>query len=98
LDTSASPAALPEQQLGGASFVRVDVPQDDGKKKGWKLTRLYNPSAIYSITPVTEETARMVARSITPEPVSRWDVAEMVKQSKLKLQARSSGDAFEDAG
>jgi len=40
----------------------------------------------------------MVARSITPEPVSRWDVAEMVKQSKLKLQARSSGDAFEDAG
>jgi hypothetical protein len=56
-----------EQQLGGASFVRVDVPED--KKKGWKLTKLYNPSAIYSITPVTEETARLVVRSISPEPV-----------------------------
>ena len=44
-----------EVQLGGASFVRVDVPED-GKKKGWKLTKMYNPSAIYAITPVTEET------------------------------------------
>ena len=43
-----------EVQLGGASFVRVDVPED-GKKKGWKLTKMYNPSAIYSIAPVTEE-------------------------------------------
>lgn len=83
-----------EQQLGGSSFVRVDVPED-GRKKGWKLTKLYNPSAIYSITPVTEETARLMARSISPEPVSRWDVAEMVKQSKLKLQA---GSDLEEAG
>ena len=43
-----------EVQLGGASFVRVDVPED-GKKKGWKLTKMYNPSAIYSIAPVTED-------------------------------------------
>jgi len=76
-----------ERQLGGASFVRVDVPED-GKKKGYKLTRLYNPSAIYSITPVTEETARLLASQIAPEPVSRWDVQEMVKQSKRQLPER----------
>lgn len=73
-----------EVQLGGASFVRCDVPSDS-KKKGWKLTKIYNPSAIYSITPVTEETARMVAASVSGEPVTRWDVADMVREAKKAL-------------
>jgi hypothetical protein len=85
-----------EQQLGGASFVRVDVPEDGGKKKGWKLTKLYNPSAIYSITPVTEETARMLAKSISPEPITRWDVTEMVREAKLRLQPRPPDDIGEE--
>jgi hypothetical protein len=74
-----------EQQIGGASMVRVDVPED-GKKKGWKLTKIYNPSAIYSITPVSEPTARMLAQSIQAEPVSRWDVQEMVRDAKKALR------------
>ena len=74
-----------EVQLGGASFVRVDVPED-GKKKGWKLTKMYNPSAIYSITPVTEETARMIAKGCTGEPMTRWDVTKMVREAKLRLR------------
>jgi hypothetical protein len=74
-----------EVQLGGASFVRVDVPED-GKKKGWKLTKMYNPSAIYSITPVTEETARMVAKGCTGEPITRWDVQELVREAKKALK------------
>jgi hypothetical protein len=74
-----------EVQLGGASFVRVDVPGDT-KKAATKLTKLYNPSAIYSITPVTEETARLVARSISGEPVTRWDVREMVREAKQALR------------
>ena len=85
-----------EQQLGGSSFVRVDVPED-GKKKGWKLSKLYNPSAIYSITPVTEETARLVAKSISPEPVTRWDVSQMVQDAKRTLRAapENPDDDFE---
>ena len=74
-----------EVQLGGASFVRVDVPED-GKKKGWKLTKMYNPSAIYSIAPVTEETARMVAKACSGEPVTRWDVQEFVLEAKRALK------------
>jgi hypothetical protein len=73
-----------EVQLGGASFVRVDVPAD-GKKKGWKLTKMYNPSAIYSICPVTEETARMVATGVSGEPITRWDVQQMVAEAKRAL-------------
>ena len=74
-----------EVQLSGASFVRVDVPED-GKKKGWKLTKMYNPNAIYSITPVTEATARIVATSVSGEPVTRWDVQEMVREAKKALK------------
>lgn len=74
-----------EIQLGGASFVRVDVPADS-KSAPAKLTRMYNPSAIYSITPVTEETARMLAKNISGEPVTRWDVQEMVAQAKKQLR------------
>ena len=74
-----------EQQIGGASFVRVDVPAS-GKKKGWKLTRHYNPSAIYSITPMTEQTARMLAEKIVAEPVTRWDVTEMVRDAQRALR------------
>lgn len=81
-----------EVQLGGASFVRVDVPED-GKKKGWKLTKMYNPSAIYSIAPVTEDTARMIAKSCAGEPVTRWDVQEFVRDAKKQLR---SADAQEE--
>ena len=80
-----------EVQLGGASFVRVDVPGDT-KKATTKLTKMYNPSAIYSITPVTEETARMVAKSVSGEPVTRWDVQEMVANAKKALRPASFVD------
>ena len=82
-----------EVQLGGASFVRVDVPED-GKKKGWKLTKMYNPSAIYSITPVTEATARLVAVQVSGEPVTRWDVQEMVREAKRALRPAAIEEGF----
>jgi hypothetical protein len=84
-----------EVQLGGASFVRVDVPED-GKKKGWKLTKMYNPSAIYSITPVTEDTARMIAKTVSGEPVTRWDVQEMVRDAKKALRPASYVDETDE--
>lgn len=75
-----------EVQIGGASFVRVDVPGDTRKGRLTKLTKMYNPSAIYAITPVTEETARMIAKACSGEPVTRWDVIEMVQEAKKRLK------------
>jgi len=54
-----------EASIGGASFVhvfmRVDVHQD-----GTVTTQLYNPSAIYSITPATEEVVRRLRETVPP--------------------------------
>lgn len=52
-----------EQALGGASFVRVDVPAvtaADGEQLP-SFTKLLSQAAIYAISPCTEETARAFA-------------------------------------
>lgn len=62
-----------EQVIAGQGFVRVDVPELPARgnmplQPGF--TRLYGPSAIYSITPVIEELAVRAADSMRVEPVS----------------------------
>lgn len=59
--------------VGGASFVRVDVPafksaQDDEETRAF--TKLFGPGAIYSITFVDEATARRAVGVIRPKPIS----------------------------
>ncbi len=73
-----------EQQIGGASFIRVDVPeieirarQQDVRKKvkvdrREGFTRFFGASAIYSISPCSEEVARLAATQIQAEPVIPW--------------------------
>ncbi len=56
-----------EQAFGGTSFVRVDVPSGDNSSA---FTKLFGSSAIYSITPVTEELARKAVKACRSEPIS----------------------------
>jgi hypothetical protein len=56
-----------EQAIGGASFVRVDIPAIDGYPA---FTKLFGASAIYSITPVSEEIACKAAKYCYSEPIS----------------------------
>lgn len=58
---------LLEVQLYGGVFLRVDVPEVDGRPE---FTRLYGAGAIYSITPTTEEIARAAAQAIQPKPIT----------------------------
>jgi hypothetical protein len=55
---------LSEQNVGGAPFIRIDVPSEP------PVTQLYAPGAVYAITPCTEEVARAVASAIRTDPVS----------------------------
>lgn len=58
-----------EQEIAGTSFVRVDVPARDGSEG---FTKLYGPSAIYCITPVAEEVAKLANERLAVRPVSVW--------------------------
>ena len=61
-----------ETQIAGAGFIQVDVPQvRDGAKP---FSRLYNPSAVYAINPVTEPIAREMAKRIDTRPIVAWDI------------------------
>lgn len=75
---------LCEATIAGGSFVRIDVPASLDKT----VTQFYSPSAIYCITPTTEETARAVARGAQPAPVQRWELPPAPKS-----EPRSDGDA-----
>jgi hypothetical protein len=55
-----------EQSIGGCSFVRVDVPEQEGHAA---YTRLLGQGAIYAINPCSEEIARATAARLRPAPV-----------------------------
>lgn len=56
-----------EQAIGGCSFVRVDVPEVEGRPG---FTRFYGQGAIYAMTPVSEEVAKVTLKEFQPEPVN----------------------------
>ncbi len=58
-----------EATIGGCSFIRIDVPEFNGRPA---FTKLYGNGAIYSMTPCSEEVARAALKSIMPAPVNIW--------------------------
>jgi hypothetical protein len=83
---------ISEHTIGGCSFVRVDVPEVDGEPA---FTKLFGNAAIYSITPVSEQICRVVAKQFQSRPLTVY-VQELEESAqRRRLAARS---AFEDAG
>ncbi len=62
---------LREQEIGGASFLRLDIPSADGEPAA---TQYYAPAAVYCITPTTEAMVKEIARINRPDPVTRWEL------------------------
>ena len=62
---------LKEETIAGASFLRLDVISDQGEAVA---TQFYSPSAVYCITPVTQELARSFGTKNQPVPVTQWDL------------------------
>jgi len=84
-----------ECNLGGAAFLQVDVPETE---KNPAFTRILNPSAIYAINPLDEDSARNYAERIDAAPIKSWDVKEfMEKANKNKMiSAAAASDESED--
>jgi len=57
-----------EQTIADFAFVRLDVPATSGGQEAF--TKFYGPSAIYDITPTTEDVARAAVENLRPRPVS----------------------------
>lgn len=84
----------------GASFCRLDVPCDP------PVTQYYGPSAIYCVTPTTEEIAKKVAKHSSPSPVHAYELqlpapratrdAEHDVDESEELDGDVDGDAMPD--
>ena len=75
-----------EQQIGGESFIRVDVPPANCNGTQFEpMTKLYGPGAIYCITPVTEQAARLAAAAAVERPVKRWELPARERQALAAL-------------
>lgn len=64
-----------ECSIGGAGFVRVDVPECDGQAA---FTRYLGPSSIFAINPCTEELARAAAGRYRPEPIHAYEIRSLL--------------------
>jgi len=63
------------QEVGGSSFVRVDVPVVNGRPG---FTKLYGSNAIYAITITDEQTATLAAGHYHVEPMNKWTIKDML--------------------
>jgi hypothetical protein len=59
-----------EVTIAGAAMLRLDIPSDE------PLTQYYGASALYCLTPTTEDLAKKVAQASRPVPVSRYELPE----------------------
>ncbi len=72
-----------EQTIGGASFVRVDVPAVDNLQA---FTKLFGASSIYCITPVTEDVAIARAKTLRQQPMSVYDLPDEIKSAVRRVR------------
>lgn len=61
--------------VAGAPMLRVDVPAVPGRDG---FTKFLSSSAIYAISPCTEETARLRAADLKKTPFESWSVERQV--------------------
>ncbi len=66
---------ISEANIGGCQFVRIDVPEMNGKPS---FTRFFGQGAIYSLNPTSEEVAREIARMCQAQPVQQWDIRQLL--------------------
>lgn len=66
-----------EQVIAGAAMLRVDVPELSGQPA---FTKFFGGSAVYAITPTTQEIAEAAAQKLTVRPVQEWVIPDPGRQ------------------
>ena len=84
-----------EQAIGGASFVRVDVPEVSvGEETLPGFTKLLGAGSIYAISPCTEETARAYAAQSRQRSFSVYEAPRL--PAPVDRTCRGCGHVIED--
>lgn len=78
-----------EQNIAGTNMLRVDVPDTKNQSAH---TKIFGASAIYAINPVSETVARSIAEDLNVNPISPWEIREIVKKEVLKLAPTTQFD------
>jgi len=81
-----------EQSIAGSAMLRVDVPKVDNHEP---FTKFFGGSAIYGITPTTEELAKSAAKRLAVRPVSLW-VVPQDRQMKIEYEDEPEPDDTEE--
>ncbi len=84
-----------EQAVGGANFVRVDVPAGTDREP---FTKLFGSAAVYALTIVDEETARAAANEFRQRPLDEWSARRMLGIEGMNRTLQFGDDTDEDEG
>jgi hypothetical protein len=80
---------ISEHQLGGNSFIRVDVPTTESAPA---FTKIFNADAIYAITITDQITAIAAASTYHTVPMDTWSIKDAFKQ--LTLEPKNGDPPF----
>ena len=75
-----------EYTFGGATFVRVDVPEVGATTA---FTKMFHPNAVYAFNPMDEETMIFVAEQCSVRPLTVFDLSEMRRKMLASLSAEN---------
>ena len=78
--------------IGGATFIRVDVPETSGGQPSH--TRYFSPAAIYGISPVTEEIARGLAEELDNRPFNVYELPRQLREPESPAEIPLAGTPF----
>lgn len=85
---------LSEATIAGGAFVRLDMPKQDGTE----VTQFYSPSAVYCITPTSEELARRIAAGVSfTGPVSEYELPRLTAGASSADDQDDEGEPAVDA-
>lgn len=75
-------------QEAAGGMHRIDVPDttEDAGPEAFRFTRLYSPAAIYSITFVDEQSARLAARMLSPRAITVFGFESELKRLAAPAQ------------
>ena len=68
---------ITEREIAGQNFLQITVPENEQTKQ--QVTQFYSASAVYCITPTTEETARAVAAQVHAGLIDRFDAQRLLE-------------------